>query len=84
MIVGVVLLLFAESLFFQSWFLAGWATLFLIGNAIYFPLVEEPGLAKRFGDDYMVYRQNVNRWIPKLTPWKSESAKSDITRPHNK
>ncbi|OGP87497.1 MAG: hypothetical protein A2156_10810 [Deltaproteobacteria bacterium RBG_16_48_10] len=71
-ILGVVLLLFAESLFFQSRFLAAWATLFFIGNAIYLPLAEEPGLAKRFGDDYIVYCENVNRWIPRLTPWKSE------------
>ena len=34
------------------------------------PFGEEPGLAKRFGDDYLHYKQNVPRWIPRLTPWK--------------
>jgi len=69
MIVGVVLLLFAESLFFQSWMLAGWAGLFFVGNTVYFPLVEEPGLVQRFGDDYIEYRRHVPRWLPRLNPW---------------
>ncbi len=38
-------------------------------NAIYFPLVEETGLERRFGDDYRRYKANVPRWIPRLTPW---------------
>jgi len=40
---------------------------------IYIPLGEEPGLAKRFGDDYHLYKQNVPRWIPRLTPWEGLS-----------
>ena len=33
-------------------------------NLIYIPLVEEPGLAKRFGDDYLLYKQNVPGGFP--------------------
>jgi len=31
--------------------------------------VEEAGLATRFGDDYLRYRENVPRWIPRWRPW---------------
>jgi protein-S-isoprenylcysteine O-methyltransferase Ste14 len=33
------------------------------------PLLEEPGLVKRFGEDYLSYKRNVPRWIPRWTPW---------------
>ena len=69
MLTGVIAILFAESLLLQSWPIGIWATVFSIGNAIYFPLVEEPGLLARFGDDYRVYCQHVGRWIPRLSPW---------------
>jgi hypothetical protein len=46
-----------------------WFALFALGNAVYMPLIEEPGLERRFGADYVRYKQNVPRWIPRLTPW---------------
>ncbi len=69
MITGVVLILFAEALLFQSWPIAVWMIVFLIGNAVYFPLIEEKGLEKRFGDDYREYKAHVPRWIPRLRAW---------------
>ena len=69
MISGVLFLLIAESMFFDVSGLLVWTTVFFVGNSVYFPLVEEPGLRKRFGDDYKVYFRNVGRWIPRLTPW---------------
>ena len=69
MILGVVLLLCAEALFLQSWTIAAWAAAFLVGNMVYFPLIEEPALARRFGEDYDIYCRNVGRWVPRLTPW---------------
>ena len=35
---------------FQSLSIATWALLFFSANAIYFPLSEEKGLERRFGD----------------------------------
>ena len=69
MITSVLLMLGAESLFFGSWHLAGWLTAFFVGNAIYFPLVEERALEQRFGDDYRLYMANVPRWIPIWRAW---------------
>jgi len=71
MILGVLLMLVAESLLFGSWFVAGWTAVFFLANLIYFPLVEEPGLEKRFRDDYATYCGNVGRWIPRLTPYRA-------------
>lgn len=70
MITGVMAILAAEALLFQSWPVAGWLLVFLAVNAIYLPLFEERGLARRFGDEYVVYKSNVPRWWPRLTPWR--------------
>ena len=69
MISGVLCVLLGEALVFGSLaLLAWWAFVFAI-NAVYFPLVEEPGLQRRFGADYEAYRAAVPRWRPRLRPW---------------
>lgn len=70
MITSVLIMLLAESLLLNSWYIFILFILFLIGNMIYFPLFEEKDLEKRFGKDYALYKQNVPRWIPRLTQWK--------------
>ncbi|MHA1113585.1 MAG: methyltransferase family protein, partial [Alphaproteobacteria bacterium] len=69
MITGVLIFLLAEAAFFRSWDIAAWFAVFLAANAVYFPLIEEKGLAARFGADYARYKANVPRWLPRLTPW---------------
>jgi Phospholipid methyltransferase len=72
MISGVLFVLLGEAAVAASSPLASWFLLFVIINAVYIPLSEEPGLAKRFGDDYLTYKQNVPRWVPRLRPWRSD------------
>ncbi len=74
MISGVFSILLGETLLAASSPLFCWFLVFVIGNALYLPLVEEPGLVKRFGEEYEVYRRNVPKWIPRLTPWPGEDA----------
>ncbi len=69
MIASVLAMLGAEAIFFGSWHLAGWTIVFFLGNTIYFALVEEPGLERRFGEAYRRYRANVPRWLPAWRPW---------------
>lgn len=70
MISGVLAILLGESALFASPpLLVCFAVVFAV-NAVYFPLVEEPGLRRRFGEDYDAYRANVRRWIPRRRPWK--------------
>lgn len=69
MISGVVTILAGEAVLFGSVCLAGWAGLFAAINAIWFPLGEEPGLERRFGEEYRAYKAAVPRWIPRRQPW---------------
>ena len=69
MISGVLTVLLGESALFGSLPLLVWFGVVFALNAVYFPLVEEPGLRERFGEDYDAYRANVPRWLPRLRPW---------------
>ncbi len=51
----------AEALLAASLPLFIWFAVFVVANVIYIPMTEEPGLAKRFGEDYLAYKQNVPR-----------------------
>jgi protein-S-isoprenylcysteine O-methyltransferase Ste14 len=80
MMLGVCSILFGEALFTASLPLLCWFTFFVIVVMIVIPLVEEPGLVRRFGEDYVVYRQNVPRWIPRRTPWDQGSVVTSSRR----
>ncbi|HEX5872919.1 MAG TPA: isoprenylcysteine carboxylmethyltransferase family protein, partial [Longimicrobium sp.] len=72
MISGVLLMLIGEALLWRSGALALWAGAFLLINHTYFRLSEEPGMERRFGESYRVYRAHVPRWIPRLRAWAGE------------
>jgi protein-S-isoprenylcysteine O-methyltransferase Ste14 len=78
MITGVLLMLAAEALLWRSWALALWGIVFFLGNALYFPLVEERALVRRFGDDYREYAANVPRWIPRRQAWEKDRRATDV------
>jgi protein-S-isoprenylcysteine O-methyltransferase Ste14 len=69
MISGVLAVLVGEAAVLGSLPLLAWFLAFFCLNAIYMPLVEERSLERRFGADYLVYKRNVPRWIPRLRPW---------------
>jgi protein-S-isoprenylcysteine O-methyltransferase Ste14 len=71
MISGVLFILLGESVLTASLPVFCWFLLFALINATYIPLLEEPGLVNRFGEDYLEYKRNVPRWIPRWTPWES-------------
>ena len=73
MIIGVLTALLGESLIFHSVQIFTWLIAFFIINDIYFVFSEEPGLTKRFGEEYLEYKRNVPRWIPRLRPWKIDT-----------
>jgi protein-S-isoprenylcysteine O-methyltransferase Ste14 len=70
MIGAVATLLVGEAVFFGSPWVLAWAALFLVLNFAYFLLVEEPGLERRFGDEYRAYKRAVPRWLPRRDPWR--------------
>jgi protein-S-isoprenylcysteine O-methyltransferase Ste14 len=69
MISGVMSILLGEAALLGSLPLLIWSGAFFAMNAVYLPLVEEPGLIRRFGADYERYRAHVARWVPRLRPW---------------
>jgi protein-S-isoprenylcysteine O-methyltransferase Ste14 len=72
MISGVLFILLGEAALFSSLRLLAWFGVVFALNAVYLPLIEEPGLSRRFGADYELYRAHVPRWIPRLRPWDRE------------
>jgi protein-S-isoprenylcysteine O-methyltransferase Ste14 len=81
MITGLCLVLLGEALLSASLPLLGLFAFGVIINVIYIPLSEEPGLARRFGDDYLNYKRNVPRWIPRLKPWQPEDFQGKVGGP---
>jgi protein-S-isoprenylcysteine O-methyltransferase Ste14 len=69
MISGVLFILLAETLFTGSRRIFIWFILFFALNLVYIPLLEEPGLAARFGERYRIYKKNVPRWLPRVKAW---------------
>ncbi|MGO9534045.1 MAG: methyltransferase family protein [Syntrophobacteraceae bacterium] len=72
MISAVLALLAAETLMLGSLPILCWLIVALLVNVLYIPLIEERGLAKRFGKPYLTYKKNVPRWLPRFRPWKRE------------
>ena len=72
MISGVIAIVLGETAMLGLRPMAWLAAIFIAINATYIPLLEEPILRQRFGDDYDAYRRNVPRWIPRLRPWVAE------------
>lgn len=69
MISGAMLILLGEALLWLDLALLAWFALFALANALYIPLWEEPGLERRFGDSYRLYKAQVPRWLPRPRPW---------------
>jgi protein-S-isoprenylcysteine O-methyltransferase Ste14 len=69
MISGVSFILLGEAMASGFLPLFNWFFIFVVANLIYIPWLEEPGLERRFGEAYRVYKQHVPRWIPRLWPW---------------
>lgn len=70
MITSILLILLGEYFITGAIQLIWWLILFFLINNIYFPLFEEKQLEERFKNQYIEYKRNVPRWIPRLTKWK--------------
>lgn len=66
---GVLFVLLGEAVVLGSIYLLVWLLLFWTVIHVFILFYEEPGLVKRFGEEYVTYRENVPRWIPRLSPW---------------
>ena len=66
MISGVLMILAGEALVHGSLTLGFWFLGFFLLNQVYFMILEEPMLERRFGEDYLAYKRAVPRWVPRL------------------
>jgi protein-S-isoprenylcysteine O-methyltransferase Ste14 len=66
MISGVALMLLGQAMFWPSLAIGIWAGAFILINHLYFVFLEEPGLERRFGENYRHYKATVPRWLPRL------------------
>lgn len=74
MISGVVFVLAGEAMLLASRPHAMWALIFLGINVVYIPLLEEPLLRLRFGEEYRQYCRHVPRIFPRFRPWTPEGS----------
>ncbi len=72
MISAVAIVLGGEAIFFGSTWICAWMFFFVAVNSAYLVWVEEPGLERRFGDEYRAYKQAVPRWILRRDPWRPD------------
>ncbi len=85
MVIGVALTVLGEAILFGSVALGITFLVVILGNHYLFIKHEEPDLTHRYGDPYLLYLQNVPRWIPRLRPWTglSGETKSDLSEIEN-
>jgi protein-S-isoprenylcysteine O-methyltransferase Ste14 len=81
MMSGALLTLLGEALLSACLPLLCWLAVAGVVYAVYIPLSEEPGLARRFGDDYMEYKKNVPRWVPRRKPWQLDDLQRKVGQP---
>jgi protein-S-isoprenylcysteine O-methyltransferase Ste14 len=73
MYAGVLIALAGEALLFHSRGLLLFAVLLWLGFHLFVSRYEEPTLTRRYGDEYLHFKQNVPRWLPRLKPWQGAS-----------
>jgi protein-S-isoprenylcysteine O-methyltransferase Ste14 len=73
MITGVLCALLGEALLLGAPAVLLWAGAVAAVNAVYLPLVEEPRLIDRFGEDYRRYQREVPRFLPRLRSYTSRA-----------
>ena len=71
MYVGVLAIILGQGLLFGDGRLFAYGVLLWLAVHIFVVGYEEPTLRRSFGPDYEVFRRNVPRWIPRLSPWRS-------------
>ncbi len=73
---GLMVILFGESLFLRSFILLIYSIICLIISIVYVYLSEEKDLKARFGQEFLDYKKSVRAWIPRLKPYNPQAKKS--------
>ena len=68
---AVVTVILGQALLFGDWRLHWYGALLWLFFHVWVVMIEEPTLKQTFGTEYERFRNNVPRWIPRLTPWRA-------------
>jgi protein-S-isoprenylcysteine O-methyltransferase Ste14 len=74
MYVGVVAIVLGEALLLGAVALLWYAAVVWLAFHLFVLGYEEPTLGRSFGDEYKTYRENVPRWLPRLTAWRQTAS----------
>ncbi len=74
MYVSVLIIISGQTLLFGQARLLAYAGVMLAAFHLNVRLYEEPKLRRRFAGSYETYRLHVNRWWPRLTPWRGSGS----------
>ena len=69
--VSVVAVIVGQALWFGDRGLLWYGALLWLFFHVWVVMIEEPTLKQTFGMEYESFRNNVPRWIPRLTPWRA-------------
>jgi len=69
MYLAVLLLIFGQMLVFANAGLLAYGVVVAVTVHFFVLGYEEPKLKASFPEAYEAYRENVGRWLPRLTPW---------------
>ena len=70
MYVSVLIIIAGQALLFGQVRLLAYAGVILAAFHLNVRFYEEPRLRRRFAGSYETYFLHVNRWWPRLTPWR--------------
>lgn len=71
MYVAVLALIFGQALIFANALLLAYGALIFLAFHTFILSYEEPTLRRTYPHDYETYFENVPRWLPRISPWKS-------------
>ncbi len=70
--VAVVAIILGQAVLMGDWRLIVYGALLWLAFHVFVVAYEEPTLERTFGREYEAFRAAVPRWIPRMTPWRSE------------
>jgi len=65
MMMGLFAMIFGESMWFSSPSIFLYGLLIVVLVCIFVAYIEEPGLERRFGEEYLAYKEAVPPWFPR-------------------
>lgn len=72
MYVALVAIILGQAVLLGDWRLVVYGALCWLAGHLFVVTYEEPTLEQAFGGEYEIFSANVPRWIPRLTPWRTE------------